>query len=281
KSSVYEGGIRSPFWMRWPARLSAGQKSDRIAAHIDILPTVLEACDVPIPRDIRIDGESLLPLLEGDDASWPDRHIVIQAHRGNEPVRYHNFMIRNQQWKLLHPSGFGTETFQGDPEFELYDMANDPLEMQDLAEQRPEIVADLRERYEQWFRDVSTTRPDNYAPPRIHIGTPHENPTVLTRQDWRHVKGRPWGADSNGFWMLYAANSGEYDIRLRFHNPMPATGEAELELGEQTHSQPFSEGQSELVFEQVPIEQGDLNLQATLHLPETTRGPWQVDVMKP
>lgn len=280
KSSVYEGGIRSPFWVRWPARLSAGRKSDRIAAHIDILPTVLEACDVPVPEGIRMDGKSLLPLLQGEDVTWPDRHIVIQAHRGNEPVRYHNFMIRNQRWKLLHPSGFGNETFQGEPEFELYDMSNDPLETEDLADQRPGVVADLRARYEQWLQNVSTTRPDNYAPPRIHIGTPHENPTVLTRQDWRHVKGRPWGTDSNGFWMLYAASSGAYDIRLRFHNPLSAPGEAELELGGQTLSQPLSEGQSELVFEQIRIEKGDLNLQATLHLPDKTRGPWQVDVIK-
>lgn|GEM_PF-6245388 len=52
----------------------------------------------------------------------------------------------------------------------------------------------------------------------------------LTRQDWRHIKGRPWGDGSNGYWMLYVANSGKYDVRLRFHSN-PSSGEALLEIG--------------------------------------------------
>ena len=68
-------------------------------------------------------------------------------------------------------------------------MLEDPYALTDLAAERADVVGDLMIRYNAWFDDVSSTRPDNYAPPRIHVGTPHENPTVLTRQDWRFHTG--------------------------------------------------------------------------------------------
>ena len=132
KGTVYEGGIRSPLFARWPSVLQAGHTNDRVAAHIDILPTLLEACNLQVPREVRLDGRSFWPLLKGASVEWPDRTIVIQAHRGDEPVLYHNFAIRSQDWKLLHASGFGRESFDGAPRFELYDMKNDPHEMNNL-----------------------------------------------------------------------------------------------------------------------------------------------------
>ncbi len=107
KGGVYEGGIRSPFFAHWPARLAAGRTSDRIAAHIDVMPTILDACGVEPPDGVRLDGRSLLPLLEGRQVAWPDRTIVIQTHRGDVPVRYHHCATRSQRWKLVHSSGFG------------------------------------------------------------------------------------------------------------------------------------------------------------------------------
>lgn len=277
KSNVYEGGIRSPFYVRWPGRLKAGYSNDRIAAHIDIMPTLADACGAEIPQDRTIDGMSIFPLLLGTGDDWPDRHIVIQAHRGNEPVEFHNFALVTQKWKLLHASGFGNENFQGEPEFELYDLENDPLEMQNVADENPEVVERLKQEYLEWFRDVSNTRPDNYAPPRIYIGTPHENPVVLTRQDWRHEKGQPWGRDSIGHWLLHAPEDGTYNITLRLQNDRPA-GEAILEIGEQTVRTQFESRQKRITLEKIEIPQGDLSLRATLQLPDDTVGPWQVVV---
>ena len=76
KGSVLEGGIRSPLLVRWPARLPAGGKAvDRIAAHIDVTPTLLDAAGVEPPAGLHLDGRSLLDLLagDGDTAAWPDR----------------------------------------------------------------------------------------------------------------------------------------------------------------------------------------------------------------
>jgi len=279
KSSVYEGGVRSPLFVFWKDQLKSGFSSDRVAAHIDVLPTVLQACGIRPPVDLKLDGRSFWPLLMDENWEWPDRHIVIQAHRGDQPVRYHNFMIRNQNWKLLHNSGFGQENFEGDPAFELYDMAHDPLEMKNLSQEHPEIVEQMKGAYDEWFEDVGSTRPDNYAPPRIHVGTGHENPVVLTRQDWRHMKGRPWGANSNGYWMLYVASAGLYDINVRFKDN-PADGSATLKVGTQKIQSNFSRNESALLFENVQMEKGNVDLLVTLSIEGDTKGPWQVDVFK-
>ncbi len=146
------------------------------------------------------------------------------------------------------------------------------------APARPDIVAKMKRQYEQWFEDVGHTRPDNYAPPRIVIGTRHENPVVLTRQDWRHVKGRPWGAESNGYWELHAAFSGRYDVRLRFPEAKQ-NGTATLEIAGREFSAEIPKGATEHTFKKLALRQGDLRLMATLAFGNETRGPWQVDVI--
>lgn len=279
KASVYEGGIRSPLFAHWPTVLQAGHQNDRVVAHIDILPTVMEACKLSIPESLKLDGRSFWALLKGESVDWPDRTIVIQAHRGDQPVKFHNFAIRSQRWKLLHDSGFGKESFQGEPQFELYDMENDPYEMNNVAGQHPEQVRELKQAYETWFEEVSNTRPDNYAPPRIHVGTPHENPVTLTRQDWRHDKGRPWAEDSNGHWLIYVAESGTYDVVLRFHSEQK-DGQAILRIGNNEWKQAITRDQTELVFKNLLLVKGDTSLKATLDLGSVQKGPWQADVKR-
>ena len=65
KSWVYEGGIRVPCFMQWPASLRGGRQIDRIAAHIDVLPTLLDIAGVQPSANVKLDGLSLLPLLSG------------------------------------------------------------------------------------------------------------------------------------------------------------------------------------------------------------------------
>jgi hypothetical protein len=139
------------------------------------------------------------------------------------------------------------------------------------------VVTELRAAYDAWFDDVSRTRPDNYAPPRIVVGSPHEEVTVLTRQDWRHTQGRPWAPDSNGHWELEVATPAEYDVRLRFP-PMEESGVVTLDLNDDTQSAELAPGSEGHVFEAVPVEAGPLRLQATLERGGDTRGPWQIDV---
>ena len=62
----------------------------------------------------------------------------------------------------------------------------------------------------------------NPAPAHRDRRTKHEQRSVLTRQDWRHVTGRPWGRDSNGFWLLEAPESGAYEVEMIFKETHPA-----------------------------------------------------------
>lgn len=278
KTSVYEGGIRSPLFVYYPSALRAGHKNERVVAHIDILPTLLDACGLQVPPDLHLDGRSFWPLLQGR-AKWPDRYLILQAHRGDQPVLYHNFAIRCQDWKLLHASDFSAESFSGAPRFELYDMKNDPLEMHDVSQHHPDKAAELKKAYEAWFDEIGHTRANNYEPPDIHVGTAYENPVTLTRQDWRHIQGEPSGKNSNGYWRLFVTASGSYQVVLRLR-PGSHRGKAVLKLGDREYSQSFSANQTEIIYKPIQIDRGPVHLQATLYMGQETKGPWQVDVIR-
>ena len=278
KTTVWEGGVRSPFFVQWPARLKAGHSSDIPSAHIDVLPTLLDAAGVAKPTNLKIDGRSMLPFLEDKHFIVKERHLVIQSHRGDRPVAYHNFMIRNGRWKLVHPSGFGRESFEGAPKFQLFDLAADPCELHDQAASQGDVVEQMRAEYDRWFADVGSTRTDNYAPPRIHVGTEFENPVVLTRQDWRHTLGRPWAPDSMGHWLLTAL-PGTYDVRCRF-SPSPDAGMAVLQINDDAFTVKLPPNAATCEFLGVEVRAGAVKLEVKLTHGDSQRGVHQADIEK-
>lgn len=238
KGRVYEGGIRSPFFVHWPARLTPGEKATQVAAHIDVMPTILDAVGVEAPRNRIIDGRSLMPLLQREVApdDWPQRAICVQSHRGNKPVSEHNFCVRTDRWKLLRATGFPKEKPGKKVPFELFDLNSDPFEMNNVAETHPKIVANLKQKYQTWFNDVSSTRKDNYAPPRITLGTSHELVSVLTRQDRREVN----SDDIIGHWTVQIAQAGEYRINVTMIEPV-SNGTLEITIGNETQRRSTSD----------------------------------------
>ncbi|MDI9384344.1 MAG: arylsulfatase [Verrucomicrobiota bacterium] len=272
KSELFEGGIRSPFYIRWPARLKPGTHNDRIAGYIDVMPTLLAAAGVQPPDDL--DGRSLLPLLEArQPVEWSDRALFLQVHRGNAPIRYHHFAVREQRWKLVRPSGFGRSEPPENVSFQLFDMTHDPFERHDLAATHPDIVQRLKTAYDHWFDDVSATRPDNYAPPRIILGSDHETRTVLTRQDWRVTHEEGWGRF--GRWHLEF--HGAFDYRIEFAWPEPvAPGTLEFTVGNQTTTVEVKEPTDAVVIERLAIAPGTVELSAILEQPEDTKDPYHV-----
>ncbi len=242
KGTVYEGGIHVPCFMRWPRRFEAGREVNRIAAHIDVFPTLLEACGATSPRGVHIDGRSLMPLALGEQAEWPDRTLYFQWHRGDVPELYRDCAARSQRYKLVNGK-------------ELYDMAADPGEAHDIAAAQPGVVEEMRKGYEAWFRDVCSTR--GFDPPRIVIGTPHENPTVLSRQDWRGAEG--WHDGQVGYWEVSVARAGTYEIAFTFP-AIASAGLARLKLNDVVVEQPVESGAQTCVFHaaHLPAAQGRL-----------------------
>ena len=247
KGTTYEGGIRVPSFVQWPAQLSGGRTIDRIAAHIDLLPTLLDACGVSLPASGSIDGTSLLPLLTGKIASdrWPDRTLFLQCHRGLEPKRYQNFSAITQRFKLVgYPGTFNQEDFKSSirsPVLELYDVVADRGEKIDLAAQHPDVLTRLKREYEIWFEDVRSTR--NFNPGVIHIGSDREPRTHLSRyQDG----GYPGGAATG--WKVKVLQGGRYAITF-LRGQHPGTVNLAVQWGGKISKQLLSAGQETTTFE--------------------------------
>lgn len=278
KTGVHEGGIRSPLWLHWPQGLQAGAKSDKISAHIDLMPTILEACQVEQPNDVELDGRSLLPLLKGQSPDWPERYIATQWHRGDVPVRYHHFMIRDSQWKLLNNSKPMIEQLETPPEFELYDLVADPGESTNLIDEHPEVFKRMKIAYDQWFDDVSNTRPDNYAPPRIIIGSDHETSTALTRQDWRSRQ-EGWHAGTTGHWEVDIAAAGPYNLQVLLDEGSTG-GEITLHIGDKSTKHQVDADKDYCELENIELPSGPMNLSVMQHRNGKESGAYQVIVTR-
>ena len=276
KGTPFEGGIHQFCFIRWPAQLQAGRQVDRIAANIDLAPTVLDLCGVPKPQRVKFDGVSLAPLLRGQPATWPDRVLCFQWHRGDVPGRYRAFAVRSQDWKLVQPLGVG-EKWDGKSNFQLYDMAHDPLEMHNLVAQEPERVAQLKAQYDAWFNDVTGTR-DYSVPSRIFLGTPHENPVLLTRQDWRGPNAS-WRPKGLGYWEVNVTGPALFEVRLQFA-PLKADGEATFTCGSVSARQAIKAGETECVFRDIRLPSGPGRLETVIKEGESLSGVQYMEVKR-
>ena len=138
KGSLYEGGIRTPWVVSWPAKFSGGRTIDAPVISLDILPTVVDAIGTKDTVKRVFDGKSLLPLLMGKSTS---HHPVLYWNSG-EPKG--EWAVREGNWKA---HGFKQK-------YELYDLASDPSEKTDLAAKRPELARRLAKRHETWLAEM-------------------------------------------------------------------------------------------------------------------------------
>lgn len=153
KGTPYEGGTRVPCFWRWAGTLKPGDV-DRLTAHVDIFPTLAALAGATIPDSVagRLDGRSLLCLLENPQADWPDRFLF--THVGRWPKgkaaasKYAQCAVRNSRYHLVSAHKGGQKRW------ELYDIKADPGEKHDLAPQRPEVVKTLEAAYDRWWDEV-------------------------------------------------------------------------------------------------------------------------------
>lgn len=149
KGTSWEGGQRVPCIMKWPGHIPEGLVCNKIAATIDILPTLATITKAPLPAH-KIDGVNILPLMTGDQNANP-REVFLYYYNANCLEA-----VRKNQWKLVfpHPSrtyegfapgqdGAGGKTSSVRVESALYDLRRDPGERYDVKESNPEVVAEL------------------------------------------------------------------------------------------------------------------------------------------
>lgn len=130
KRDLYEGGIRTPMAIRWPAKVKAGSTSSLMSAFWDFMPTFAEAIGAETPENI--DGISFLPSLTGEGEQKEHEYLYWEFHEygGRQAVR-------KGVWKAVR---YNVET---DGEIQLYNLEDDPGESTDLAGQYPAMVAEF------------------------------------------------------------------------------------------------------------------------------------------
>lgn len=142
KADIYEGGHRVPFIVKWPGKVKAGSHSDQLMVFTDIMATFADYFSVDLKADAGPDSISLLPVLlgKGDGARSSAIH-----HAGNGM-----FAIRRGEWKLIEGLGSGGNTApkkikpkEGETPYQLYNLASDPSEKNNVADKNPDVVATL------------------------------------------------------------------------------------------------------------------------------------------
>lgn len=149
--SAYGELVNVPMFVTWPGVVPEGLVIERTTQSIDLMPTLLELARVPVPESVQ--GSSLLPLLASpeDPAAMGWNRRAVFTERKNSPGEEtegtaDSFAIIADGWKLIW-----NEVVRDDrPELELFDHVNDPLNMVNVADENPEVVADLRRQLDQW-----------------------------------------------------------------------------------------------------------------------------------
>ncbi|MDP3069852.1 MAG: sulfatase-like hydrolase/transferase [Opitutaceae bacterium] len=137
KHSDYEGGIRVPFLVCWPAKLKAGE-SQAVVSALDILPTALAAAGLVGPTEKSLDGMNILPVLRGEVAPQP-RNLFWSS--GSDDGWW---AVRSGDWKLVCEKG----------KIGLFDLSKDISEKNDLAKAKPEKLAELTKLHDAWLAEM-------------------------------------------------------------------------------------------------------------------------------
>lgn len=162
KGSLYEGGTREPFIVRWPGVVKVGSTCDVPTIHVDLYPTFLELAAAPLPRQV-LDGESLVKLFR-DPAGKLERDAIFQHFPGYLGAGANSWrttpvsVIQSGDWKLME--------FLEDGRLELYNLRNDVAESKNLAAEEPKKAVELHARLAAWRASVNAAMPtqnDNNA----------------------------------------------------------------------------------------------------------------------
>ncbi|QDV84703.1 arylsulfatase [Stieleria sp.] len=216
KGSPYDGGHRVPFFVHWPAGgLTKQHQVDQLTHAVDIVPTLLDMTGVPKPESVTFDGVSIASLLDPtQDVDWPERFVISDSQRVRDPIKWRGSSVMSQQYRLINGK-------------ELYDIAADPGQKNNIAKKRPEVVAKMREFYEQWWAELEPTFSQTTE---IYLGHPEHPVVSLTAHDWIQEIYPPWHQGSiraaielqnskelvhKGHWAVKVIQDGKYQIALR------------------------------------------------------------------
>jgi arylsulfatase len=254
KGSVYRGGVRVPCFIRYPGTFQEDTEIDITAAHIDVLPTLASVCGAPLPRGVKIDGKDLLPLLEGGSVDWENRSLFFYWTR-KYPELYQNIALQKGPYKLVGHTSFDA----GITDFELFNLDRDPYELDNIVEKEEHLARELKKEMDARYHELVSS-PHLVNQPRIAIGTAHENPVYLNRNDASGERGVWTQEDRYGKWVV-SIERGMYDVEFLFVKPVEGEGTLFLETGTRVNRKTCDPGTSDrLVMENVFIPRMDADL---------------------
>ncbi len=217
KTELWDGGHRVPCFINWLQGnfKNIGNEVSGLAQVQDILPTLVDLCDLTKPSPISFDGMSLAPVLRGEEQISEDRMLIINYSRmpgfihypaphGQTVVRKEGAAVLWKGWRLLESR-------------ELYNINVDPLQKENVYMQNLQVVEKMEDQLDIWWDGV---KKDVNEPQKIIIGSDNENPSILTACDWLDVfiDQQPQisrGEQKNSYWCLDVAQEGDYKIELR------------------------------------------------------------------
>lgn len=212
KGSLYEGGHRVPCFINWPAaKMNHPKEIDKLTSHIDILPTLIDLCDLKTPKmgHLKLDGNSLVPLIKKEKTKWKDRVLFQHSQNASEQfIKWKNSLIYTEDWRLINGK-------------ELYDIKKDPEQKNNIALEHPEIIKKLSKKYESFWKEIKV---EENPYPRPIIGSGNDEETWLTADAWILDAPNPqtWdqshvldGAKNNGIWPVEISSSGNYQFEVR------------------------------------------------------------------
>ncbi len=163
KGRQWEGGIREPYYVKWPGTVSPGSECDTPVIGTDLFPTLLEIAGLSARPTQHVDGVSLVPLLKGQEIA--DRelfwHYPHYGNQGGEP----SSIVQHGKWKLIR--------YYEDGRNELYNIDEDISERIDVATEHPEVVQKLALDLDSWLGEVDGRKPTQ---------NPNFNPNQYARE---------------------------------------------------------------------------------------------------
>lgn len=206
KAEVYDGGHRVPFFIHWSkGNIKYGSDVDDLTAHFDVLPTLIDLCDLSDKKNIEFDGRSFKPQLKQPELKLAERTLFVEKQWLFTPEEWKGTVGMTNKWRLVDNK-------------ELYDIQKDPAQKNNVINQYPEVVNNIQQAHIKYWARVT---PGDRDKPRFIVGHKNDPEIFLTSSDWYLTDG-PWnhaqvaaGNPEAGTWDITIAQKGIYRFEVR------------------------------------------------------------------
>lgn len=216
KTDLWEGGHRVPLFIHHPNGGSTKPHDvNGLTTVQDILPTLIDICNLKTEKPLQFDGISLGPQIRNNLDAPDERMLVINYSRFpsgfDYPSPYAPSIVRKEEaavlwkrWRLIE-------------NMELYNLDEDPMQTMNVIEKHPDVAMKMMGYLDQWWSSVESKLKEVQ---RVVIGNEKENPALLTSCEWLDVYVDQQeqvlnGIQKNGFWLLQVDQPGTYEFELR------------------------------------------------------------------